>query len=79
MLTCSSLIIAIKLSLESDFVNNNNQENKVKDSQTKKKFSIIWNWCINIPGMSKKSSERYIIQNRKYPHICFLTVGKEAN
>ena len=41
MFTCCSLIIAIKQSLESDFVNNNNQRNKVKIAFTNKQATNI--------------------------------------
>ena len=46
--------------------------------QTYKKFRIIWNKCTNIPGMSPKKSERYLIQNWRYPYNCVISVRKWA-
>ena len=50
--------------------------NQLTDWQTYKIFSINWNWPANIPEMSPKISERYLIQNWSYPYICLISVRK---
>ena len=49
---------------------------QLADWQTYKKFRIIWYLCANIPKMSPKIAERYLIQNWRYPYICLLSVRK---
>ena len=52
---------------------------QLTDWQTNKKFVIIWKKCTNIPGMSQIISGRSLIQNRRYPYICLISVRKLAN
>ena len=49
---------------------------QLTDWQTYKKFWIIWNWWTNIPGMSPKKSERYLIRDWRNPYICQNSVRK---
>ena len=52
------------------------EASQLADSQTNNKFLIICKYCTNIPGMSPKIAEMYLIQIRRYPYICPISVRK---
>ena len=49
------------------------EASQLPDCQILKKFIFIWIKGANIPGKPKKS-ERHIIQNRRYPFLCLISV-----
>ena len=49
--------------------NFSNEVSQLTDWQTYKQFVIIGQWRQHIHGMFQKKSEKYIIQDRRYPYI----------
>ena len=56
--------------------NFNKDVSQLSDWETYKKVGIIWKKSRNILGMSLKISERYVIQNWRYPYICLILARK---